>query len=67
MLGKSDNSAVMAGDLLCCLFGSAGFGGELRPAGERGGGFFKYLIYPGGHTFPKEAPDMIIRFFKENA
>lgn len=24
------------------------------------------LIHSGGHTFPKEAPDLIIRFFKEN-
>jgi polyhydroxybutyrate depolymerase len=24
------------------------------------------LIHPGGHTFPKEAPELIARFFKEN-
>lgn len=25
------------------------------------------LIHPDGHTFPKEAPELIVRFFKENA
>lgn|GEM_PF-1508425 len=24
------------------------------------------LLHPGGHTFPKEAPELIVRFFKEN-
>lgn len=25
------------------------------------------LLHPGGHTFPKEAPELIVRFFKEHA
>ena len=28
---------------------------------------FVSLIHPGGHQFPKEAPALIVRFFKENA
>jgi polyhydroxybutyrate depolymerase len=39
---------------LCTLFAS------------KGGTPVVTMIHPGGHTFPREAPELIVRFFKEN-
>jgi polyhydroxybutyrate depolymerase len=39
--------------------------GTLYPS-ETGAPFIS-LIHPGGHQFPKEAPELIVRFFKENS
>jgi polyhydroxybutyrate depolymerase len=36
-----------------------------RKYASNGGTPVVTLIHPGGHVFPKEAPEMIVRFFKE--
>ncbi|HEY1191207.1 MAG TPA: esterase [Gemmata sp.] len=41
------------------------------PAGthyaSKGGFPFVALVYPGGHTFPSDAPERIVRFFKQHS
>lgn len=41
--------------------------GTLYPAKEKDGAPLVALIYPGGHTFPADAPKRIAAFFKEHA